>query len=171
MKRLGKNVSFRFPIMIDAPACVTIGDNVVVPQQTWISIQGEKKGEKVRIGKNTSLERRCSISAAKHIVIGENVIFGPNVYITDHIHAYEDNSLPIKNQGITKISPVTIGDDSWLGVNVVVLPGAKIGKHCVIGANSVVLNNIPDYSVAVGSPAKVVRMYNKRQKRWMKIKK
>ena len=64
-------------------------------------------------------------------------------------------------QGINRIAPVIIGNHSWLGQNVVVLPGVTIGEHCVIGANSVVRSPIPDYCVAVGAPARVVRRFNR----------
>ena len=67
-----------------------------------------------------------------------------------------DINTPIKEQDISIVSPVVIGEGSWLGENVCVC-GASIGKHCVIGANSVVTNDIPDYCVAVGAPARVIK--------------
>ena len=76
--------------------------------------------------------------------------------------------VPIKEQGIIQKKDVYIGDGSWLGENVCVI-GASIGQHCVIGANSVVTKDIPDYSVAVGSPAKVIKRYNPETKQWGKV--
>jgi acetyltransferase-like isoleucine patch superfamily enzyme len=81
------------------------------------------------------------------------------VYITDQNHGYEDVTRPISQQSQPEL-PVVIGDGSWLGHGAVVLPGVTIGKHVVIGANSVVTKDIPDFSVAVGSPAKVIRQYD-----------
>jgi acetyltransferase-like isoleucine patch superfamily enzyme len=81
------------------------------------------------------------------------------VYITDQNHGYEDVTRPISQQSQPE-RPVVIGDGSWLGHGAVVLPGVTIGKHVVIGANSVVTKDIPDFSVAVGSPAKVIRQYD-----------
>ena len=75
------------------------------------------------------------------------------------MHEYKNINLPAKNQGIRIVKKVIIGEGSWLGENVCVC-GASIGKHCVIGANSVVTTDIPDYSVAVGSPAKVVKQFD-----------
>jgi len=83
---------------------------------------------------------------------------GHNVYITDQNHGYEDISRPISVQTMPEKS-VRIGNGSWLGYGTVVLPGSDIGEHVVIGANSVVTGTIPSFSVAVGSPAKVVRRY------------
>ena len=65
---------------------------------------------------------------------------------------------------------IEIGDDSWIGINSVIVGNVRIGKHCVIGANSVVNKNIPDYSIAVGSPAKVIKRYNFEKKEWEHIK-
>jgi acetyltransferase-like isoleucine patch superfamily enzyme len=81
------------------------------------------------------------------------------VYITDQNHGYEDITRPISQQTQPERA-VVIGDGSWLGYGAVVLPGVTIGKHCVIGANSVVTSDIPDFSVAVGVPARVIRRYD-----------
>ena len=83
---------------------------------------------------------------------------GHHVYITDQNHGYVDIDLPISAQTQPE-RPVTIGAGSWLGHGTVVLPGSRIGRHVTIGANSVVSGDIPDYSVAVGSPARVIRLY------------
>ena len=83
---------------------------------------------------------------------------GHHVYITDQNHGYDDITVPISQQTQPERS-VSIGDGSWLGFGAVVLPGARIGRHVTIGANAVVTGEIPDYSVAVGSPAKVIRRY------------
>jgi acetyltransferase-like isoleucine patch superfamily enzyme len=73
-------------------------------------------------------------------------------------------------QGITDIAPVFIGRHTWLGQNVVVLPGVAIGQHCIIGANSVVNSSIPDYSVAVGAPARVIKRYNRDTNQWERVR-
>ena len=90
------------------------------------------------------------------------------VYISDNLHGYEDIHTPIHRQPIVQNGTVEIGEGSWLGENVCVI-GANVGKHCVIGANSVVTRNIPDYSVAVGVPARVVKRYNFETKLWEKV--
>ena len=95
-------------------------------------------------------------SGAGHLLaidIGNDVWTGHHVYITDQNHGFEDISLPISRQSMPE-RPVTIGDGSWLGHGTVVLPGSTIGRHVVVGANSVVNGDLPDYSVAVGSPAR-----------------
>jgi acetyltransferase-like isoleucine patch superfamily enzyme len=81
------------------------------------------------------------------------------VYITDQNHGYGDVDRPISQQTQPE-KPVTIGSGSWLGTGTVVLPGASIGKHVAVGANSVVTGELPDFCVAVGAPARVIRQYS-----------
>ena len=90
-----------------------------------------------------------------------------NVTVTDINHPYEDVSLPIEKQPL-EVSSVIIGKDCKIYNNVVILKGVNIGEHCVIGANAVVTTDIPDYSVAVGIPAKVIKRYNFDTQRWEK---
>jgi acetyltransferase-like isoleucine patch superfamily enzyme len=116
-------------------------------------------GTILRIGDRCVLGRGSSIVAHTGITIGDDVWTGPNVYITDQNHGYVDVDLPIWRQSPPPDRPVEIGDGSWLGYGVVVLPGARIGRNCVIGANAVVVGRIPDHSVAVGVPARVVKRH------------
>jgi acetyltransferase-like isoleucine patch superfamily enzyme len=109
----------------------------------------------VTIGDRCLIGRGSGIVGHLDIVIGDDVWTGPNVYITDQNHGYDDPTEPISRQAQPE-RPVRIGSGSWLGHGVVVLPGATIGRHVVVGANSVVTGDIPDFSVAVGAPARVV---------------
>lgn len=86
------------------------------------------------------------------------MLLSPNVYITDCDHEYRNLGIPVIEQSIVqKGQTVTIGDGSYIGINVVIVGNVKIGKHCVIGANSVVTKDVSDYCVAVGSPTKVIK--------------
>lgn len=109
----------------------------------------------VRIGDRCLIGRGSGIVGHLAIDIGDDVWTGHYVYITDQNHGYADPQLPISKQSQPE-RPVIIGEGSWLGHGTVVLPGARIGRHVVIGANSVVTGEIPDHSVAVGAPARVV---------------
>ena len=113
----------------------------------------------VRIGDRCLIGRGSGIVGHLAIEIGNDVWTGHHVYITDQNHGYEKIDLPISMQTQPE-EPVVIGDGSWIGAGSVILPGAHIGKHVAIGANSVVNGSIPDYSVAVGSPAKVIKQYS-----------
>jgi acetyltransferase-like isoleucine patch superfamily enzyme len=113
----------------------------------------------VGIGDRCVIGGGCSIAGHVSIEIGDDVWTGRNVHITDMNHDYADIHLPIGRQHQPE-SPVVIGAGSWLGHGVVVLPGAHIGRHVVIGANSVVVGDIPDHCVAVGAPARVIRRHD-----------
>lgn len=128
-------------------------------------------GGTVRIGKGSEIGERCRISIANSLEIGKKVLFSPNVYITDCDHEYRNVDIPIIDQGIVqKGQKASIGDGSYVGINAVIVGNVKIGKHCVIGANSVVTKDVPDYCVAVGSPAKIIKRYNLETQLWESIR-
>ncbi len=110
----------------------------------------------ISIGDRCLIGRHSSIVGHFDIVIEDDVFFGPNVYVTDQNHAIDDPTVPIGRQSRPE-APVVIGAGSWLGANVVVLPGVTIGRHVAVGAGSVVTHDLPDFTVAVGSPARVVQ--------------
>lgn len=115
-------------------------------------------GGTVRIGKGSEIGERCRISIANSLEIGEKVLLSPNVYITDCDHEYRDVDVPVIDQGIVQRGQkVSIGEGSYIGINAVIVGNVRIGRHCVVGANSVVTKDVPDYCVAVGSPAKVIK--------------
>jgi acetyltransferase-like isoleucine patch superfamily enzyme len=122
----------------------------MVPGQVLVSDRLVTIGDRCRIGRGSSIVGHLAIE------IGDDVQTGPNVYITDQNHAWDDPDVPIGLQAAPE-QPVVIGSGSWLGAGVVVLPGARIGRHVAVGAGSVVRGELPDHSVAVGSPARVVR--------------
>ncbi len=116
-------------------------------------------GVALRLGDRVTIGRGSSIAARWSVVIEDDVMTGPDVYITDHDHAYGDLDVPIGLQWPT-CAAVRIGAGSWLGTGVVVLPGADIGRHVVVAASSVVRGHIPDNCVIAGVPAKVVRHHD-----------
>lgn len=124
----------------------------MVPGQTCLTSPVVTIGDRCLIGRGSGIVGHLSI------VIGDDVWTGHHVYITDQNHDYRDVTVPISRQSQPERA-VTIGDGSWIGHGSIVLPGSTIGRHVVIGANSVVTSDIPDYSVAVGSPARVIRRY------------
>jgi serine acetyltransferase len=121
----------------------------------------------VRIGDRCVIGRGSYIIGHFSIEIGDEVQTGPNVYITDQNHVYEDPDVPIGRQWPGERA-VRVGTGSWLGTGVVVLPGACIGDHVVVGAGSVVNGDLPDRCVAVGVPARVIKIYVD-GKGWVKV--
>lgn len=158
------------PLQIDGKKNIFISKNTIIAEGSWIAampINDEVKSRLV-IGKGCRLGHFNHIYASKSIVIEDSVLTADRVYISDNLHEYEDINKPILEQPIKQCSEVVIGEGSWIGENVCII-GASVGKHCVIGANSVVTKSIPDYSVAVGSPARVIKKYCTQSKAWIKI--
>jgi acetyltransferase-like isoleucine patch superfamily enzyme len=112
----------------------------------------------ITIGDRTLIGKGSGVVGHASITIGADVFTGHHVYITDANHGYEDVSLAPGLQ-FAAPRPVVVEDGAWLGHGTIVLPGATIGRHTVIGAGSVVSGAIPDFSVAVGNPARVIRRY------------
>jgi maltose O-acetyltransferase len=92
-----------------------------------------------------------------NVTIGSYVIMGPNVKIYSRNHIFIDLNRPIAVQGKTSHETV-IGDDVWIGANVVILPGVRVGNHSIVGAGAIVTKNIPPFSIVGGNPACVIRM-------------
>lgn len=119
---------------------------------------------------NCSIQQNVHITCANRIYIGKYTAIASNVTITDIHHPYNDINIPIENQKLI-VSSVSIGDGCKINNNVVILPGTAIGRHCTVGANSVVNGNIPDYCVVVGMPGRIVKRYNFEKKEWLKTDK
>lgn len=101
------------------------------------------------------------------VTIGNDVMFAQNIVVSGLNHGYEDVNTPPSIQKVNT-APIVIGDNVWIGANSVITAGVKLGRHVVIGGGSVVTKNIPDYCVAVGNPAKVVKKYNFELNIWEK---
>ena len=171
-KEIGTGTRIEPPFRGGSLEQVSLGDHVMIHRDCWIQVfaNGSDGGvAELVIKSHTAIGMGATISAAQRITIGEYVLFARNVYVSDHRHAFFDVEDPIMRQGITSPIPVSIGNCSWLGQNVCVLPGALIGEHCVIGANSVVTSPIPDFSVAVGAPARVIKQDSRKTRRWEKV--
>ncbi|OGP92897.1 MAG: hypothetical protein A2156_10075 [Deltaproteobacteria bacterium RBG_16_48_10] len=170
--KYGRNV-YLFPgVHIVRPQYVCIGDDVTIGRNTDIFVHPEDPDTKeciIEIGNNVHIGTNNIIGARKKVVLEENVLIGPHVMIGDHSHHYENVDLPIKLQAATEGGTVRVERDSWIGANVFILPNVTVGRHAVIGANSVVNQNIPSYSVAVGAPARVVKRYDFESKQWVKV--
>ena len=168
-KSLGKGSRVVSPLHIDGKENISIGDRVYVGYKTWLAalpLTGEKSCL-LELQDGATIGHFNHIYATKKIVLEKDVLTADRVYISDNLHGYSDIHIAIKDQPIIQHGEVVIGEGSWLGENVCVL-GAKIGKHCVIGANCVVTKDIPDYCVAVGIPAKIIKRYDFTTQTWRK---
>jgi len=152
-------------ITIESPDCLRLGRDIYLGDHVWISNPKWtcEKGKPpkrlnplVTIGDGTYIGRFTTISCINRITIGKNVMISERCFIGDCYHGYQDRDVAIIDQYLFSPGPVRIGDGSWIGPGVAILPDVNIGKHCMIRANSVVNIDIPDYSVAAGNPIRVI---------------
>jgi len=175
--RIGFAVNIQHFVELIGTPNIEIGNEVTLLKGVQINALGHPNN-KVHIKDRVRLERGVDIRSLydTHIIIDENVYIGPyviisgtgdikigkNCLIAPHCgifannHIFDDPTLPIEQQGLTE-SGIVIEDDCWLGHNVTVLDGVIVGKGSIIGAGSVVNQNIPPFSIAVGTPAKIIR--------------
>ena len=164
-KRFGRGSIINWPTgNMYGERWISIGEDTMIAADVTLSAgmvpnQEMMTDPVVIIGDRCLIGRGSAIVGHYRIDIGDDVFTGMNVYITDQNHGYEDPDTPIGIQD-PQDDPVVIGNGSWIGSGAVVLPGARIGKHCVVAANSVVRGTFPSHSVIAGAPAKVVRAYD-----------
>jgi acetyltransferase-like isoleucine patch superfamily enzyme len=131
-----------------------LGAHVLFEPNVWITAPGAAR---IRIGGGTFLNLGVMVAAADLVEIGEHCMFANGCFISDSSHQFADRDVPVPWQGFTTKGPTRIGDNVWCGAHVVVTSGVTIGERCVIGANSVVTEDIPPFSIAAGAPARVLR--------------
>ncbi len=155
----GSHTVIQMPARLKNPQRIAIGSGAFVGAGSWLQVLDAEGGVALEIGDGASIAEGCVLSTAQSIRLGTKVSFARHVYVADHSHGYDDPTRPSVEQGITDVRAVEIGDGAWLGENVMVLPGVRIGKGAVVAANSVVSKDVPDFSVAAGAPARVVRRF------------
>lgn len=169
LANIGKNSQIGQNFSIINPDGISVGDNFSggcdIALWSWNAVNIKGDDCKLIIKNNVSITDRCIISAANRIEIGNGCLLGRDTFITDNSHGenISINELNISphERNIFSKGTVIIGDNVWTGKNVCIMPNVKIGNGAIIGANSVVTHNIPPYSVAVGSPAKVIKTIEK----------
>lgn len=125
-----------------------VGKNVNIEKNAYFTPQ-------LTIGDNSGVGVDCEVYGP--VTIGKNVMMGPEVVIFTSDHEFSKTDIPIIEQGNGPVEPVSIGNDCWIGMRVMIMPGVHIGDGCVIGAGAVVTKDIPSYSVAGGVPARVLK--------------
>ncbi|HTZ85303.1 MAG TPA: acyltransferase [Solirubrobacteraceae bacterium] len=152
---LGARSRLSLPVQLVGSKRITIGSRVYFGPGCWL-LTHEPEG-RLEVGDDTSIAGYCVLSAAVSVRIGRSVLFARNVYIADHRHGFELEDVPIIDQPLQDIRPVVVEDGAWLGQNVVLLPGVTVGRGAVIGANSVIREDVPPRSVVAGAPGRLVR--------------
>lgn len=155
----------RRPVYIRGRKGMAFGKGFTTGYRCRFELMGD--GITLRMGENCKLGDNVHIAASRQVTIGDNCLFASHIYISDTNHGTgtEHPMTPPDSRPLTS-DPVSIGSCVWLGEGVAVLPGAKIGDGCIIGAHAVVKGEIPPYTVAVGAPAKPVKKYNFETNTW-----
>lgn len=168
---------FRFPMIIRGRKFIDFGENLT----TGVGCRfdcfpgNDPNRPKLHFGKNVQINDYVHFVAMDSVRIGDNVLMASHIFISDNSHGCykggvddsDPNTPPTQRAYAT--NPISIGDNTWIGEGVIIMPGVTIGKGCVIGAHSVVSKSIPDYCVAVGSPARPIKKYDFENRKWIKI--
>lgn len=137
-----------------------------------LRIDAEGESAVVTIGEDVQVNNYVHIGAVDRVVIGNRVLIASSVFISDHNHGTysgQGQSSPLVPPADRplQVMPVEIAEDAWLGEHVSVLPGVRIGKGTIVGAGSVVTKSLPDYVIAVGAPAKVIKRFDFQTQTWV----
>jgi lipopolysaccharide O-acetyltransferase len=175
--RFPKSRLMRRPFYIRGRRWIALGPGFTCGRGLRMDALGESSttGPLIRIGSDVAMNDYVHIGAVESVSIGDRVLIASKVFISDHNHGSYGNggvhsdprTAPYERQ--LSASPVVIEDDVWLGELVSVLAGVRIGKGSIIGTMSTVTQNIPPYSIAVGSPARVIKQFNFANGMWERV--
>lgn len=154
------------PLKIYGSKNIYIGENVKIGAYSYLaSLPLTCESSRLIIEDGVYIGDFSHIFSTSSIKIEKNALLANFVYISDSQHNFYNVNEPIKDQSIKQLQPIVIGSGCWIGEHVSII-GASIGNNSIIGANSVVTHDIPDYSVAVGAPAKVIKKFNFKTNNW-----
>ncbi len=143
---------------VNWPHQVAIGRDCTIEADVDFKFEGPwRPGPAIVIGDGCFVGRGCEFNATQGIAIGHHSLIASGCKFIDHYHIYSDRNSLIGEQPCLS-APISIGDDVWLGLNVVVLPGVEIGRGAVVGAGAVVRTAVPEYEVWAGVPARRIKM-------------
>lgn len=164
MKSIGSNPAVKPDSFFSGMQHMEIGNNFYCGKNAWVETidryQTQPFTPHLVIGDNFSMQYNCHIGCVECIEIGDNVLLGSKVYITDHFHGNitkEDIDVPPVKRPLSS-RPVRIGNNVWIGDNVVIMPGVTLGNNVIVGANAVVTHSFPDNTVIAGCPAKAIKI-------------
>lgn len=168
---------FRFPMVIRGKEYIDFGEKLTTGVGCRLEgFPGNKPEEKkLKFGKNVQINDYVHIVAMDNISIGDNVLMASHVFISDNSHGSykgdeQDSSPEIPpTERPYRTAPVVVGKNCWIGEGVIIMPGVIIGEGCVIGAHSIVSKNIPAKTIAVGTPAKVIKKWDDDKQCWVNI--
>ena len=172
--KIGAHCCIDHPLLLSNPQFVFIGAETMIRPGARIEavLIDPSRPPVLSIGSNVNIEQNVHLICSSSVAIGDRVTITGHCAIVDTVHPCEDidDGRKIGDRVDPQPSPVEIGENTFLGFGCVVLPNVRIGKNCIIGANSTVIRDIPDFCVAAGNPAVVLRRYDHEQKKWIREK-
>ena len=175
-KQVGKSVIFGKGLVLRHPGRIVLGDRTAIDDYCLLDAAGDEAG--MVVGEGSIISRNCVIqcktaaitighsadigcnvilTANDSISIGNNVLIAGNCYIGGGRYRTDRLDIPMMKQGLYTKGPIVIGDDVWLGAGATVLDGVQIGRGCIVGAGAMVTKDLPEYAIATGVPAKIVK--------------
>ncbi len=154
-------------VSIVNPEAIHVGTFVKIGAYAVIEALCPERGINVRIEDGAYLGNFLRLTAVGEVVIGEEAMLSDRVYVSDTNHIYEDVTQPIKRQGLRDGRRVEICRGAWVGIGAAICGNVRIGENAVVAANTVVRDDVPDFTVVAGDPARVVRQHDGEAWRWM----
>ncbi len=161
----------RFPRNVQGASYVWMGDRVSIRKNSWICCidnwEGQSFHPKLVFNNDVYIGNYACITCVLEVVFEEGVTASEHLYVADSSHGFDPKAGNIMKQPLFTKGPVRIGAHTFIGYRVAILPGVSLGRHCVVGAHSVVSRSFPDYSMIAGSPARVVKRYCHNSGTWI----
>jgi acetyltransferase-like isoleucine patch superfamily enzyme len=161
------------PRRIDGAQFIQIGSRSTIDGYSWLSAVQNYGGQhytpSIVIGNDVHIGRYACITSISHISVGDGCLFSEYVYISDLSHGTNPDNGLLVDQPLVSKGEVRIGAHTFLGYRVCIMPGVKLGRHCIVGANSVVTRSFPEYSMIAGCPARLIKTYSRETQKWISI--
>jgi acetyltransferase-like isoleucine patch superfamily enzyme len=168
---IGRQCKIYKPLLLSNPRFVFIGNNTLIRAGARIEtiVLNESDPPSLKIGNNVNIEQNAHLICGKGIIIEDNVSVAPNCAVLDTKHPFKDvtDQTKLGDRIEPGSRPIIIGENSLIGFGSIILPNVRIGRNCIIGANSTVRHDVPDFCVAAGNPASIVLRYDFETQAWV----
>lgn len=173
LKSMGRDSVFFRPCRIDGARYISIGDHTHIFRHGWLSAvefwAGVHYQPRIVIGNNVHIGGNVWITCISQVVIEDGCVLGERVYISDAAHGLDPELGPIMEQKLVSKGNVLIQENTFIGYGACIQPGVTLGKHCIVGTNSVVTHSFPEYSMVAGVPARLIKTYSHEKKGWISV--